>query len=153
MIIIAGHNQFGNVLHLIAGPETEFFMDIHGAKITEVTAALQAFNADERVFMSFTRCKNENVTRHSLDASGITYQSSFSEAAAEESEPGQPESTSAMPEQPQPQQAKPGSGHKCTYCGNMKVLMAIPGFEICKECAQIELGLNQTARKQSNDDC
>ena len=59
MLALVGKNPMGNVLHVITGPESEFFVDIHGAKILDVTELLNLMDGDERV--RFCRECNRNV--------------------------------------------------------------------------------------------
>ena len=137
MIVVLGHNALGHVLHVIVGPESEFFMDIHGAKIIDISNVLQTINNDARVFLSITRTKNEPHCLASLTASGITAYSSFGD---------QPPRIMLAPGGKQPSEA-PASAPSaaaptdsatcgnCTYCGKAQHLLPISGFKICHGCA------------------
>ena len=151
MIVVGGKNQIGHVLHVIVGPESEFYMDVHGAKVLELTPLLMAMNGAERIFLSFTRCRSEQLTTQLMNASQVPHLNSFGtstpatdkDAAAET-----PSGDNAVA----PKTAKPKP--KCSYCsGDNMPLLPIPGFKICAECAQIELGRMKkiTADKQAAD--
>ena len=123
MICIGGHNQLGNVLHTVLGPESDLHADIHGAVVLNVTPILSKMKTDEPVFLSITRSRDETNTARTMVMSGISPLYSFSPKAeeAKQSEPILP------------------AKEKCSYCANEAVLVGIPGFKICYSCAQIEL--------------
>jgi len=182
MLGLAGHNPMGNVLHIIAGPETDVFTDIHGAKILDITDILAVMNPKDRVYISLTRCKSEADTEIALAEAGTKYRSSFNngENAKKDAEDAEAEhdillaalkrmAPTGLPE-PTPEmkadvkkmldkmigkkkstvkrRAKPAAVAKCSFCKRETELLGVPGFKICKVCAQIEIGKN--IKKDSN---
>jgi hypothetical protein len=129
MLVVGGKHPAGQILHVIVGPESELHMDIHGAKIIDLTPILSQFEGNEHVYMSLTRCRGEVETKQRMNAQAIPYISSFTPPAKEEVE--DKPSTVVNPQAPA----------NCTYCGSKdKPLLPVPGFRICPECVQIELG-------------
>ena len=123
MLVVGGKHPAGQILHVIVGPESELHMDIHGAKIIDLTPILSQFEGNEHVYMSLTRCRGELETKQRMNAQQIPYLSSFTPPAKEE-EKAEPAAVQA----------------RCTYCGNPeRTLLPLPGFRICQECARIEL--------------
>lgn len=157
MLMVLGHNQLGNVLHAIVGPESEIYMDIHGAKILDITPILMGLRNGARTFLSLTRCKSEATSEEGLKSTEIVYLSSFG---------GKP-----VCDEPKHKNAG-GSGTAvatknggslytdkavndgkstvktgvCSYCKANKELLNVAGFEICSDCAQIELGRRLNAK-------
>ena len=154
MIVVPGHNQLGNVLHLVIGPESEFFIDLHGAKVMDLTDVLQSLNGtNERIFLCYTRTQSEPATEYTLTQGNIPHKSSFTGtpmcdkpdcAVANGTKAAD---SSDMPAQAQRQQHAGIQTGKCAYCEDMKPLLPIIGFNICMSCAQIELGLNRAAKQ------
>ena len=144
MIMILGHNPLGNVIHMIVGPETELFEDIHGAKIMDITEPLKAVTSGEHVFVSLTRCKSEPVTEAMLKAGNIPYMSSFSGLAEAGLNPGGAKATTQ--DKTTAKATKVGTKDKCQYCKREADLLPVPGFKICAVCAQIELGQLRTKK-------
>lgn len=143
MLALVGKNPMGNVLHVITGPESEFFIDVHGAKILDITELLNLMDQEERVFLSITRCKSENATEGALKMSKAPYLSSF--GAGKCDNPDCPDCNPKTGEKQSKAKAPKKSTKKgrCNYCHTDKVLLPLPGFSICTSCAQIELGLKQ----------
>ena len=150
MLALMGHNPMGNVLHVIMGPESEFFVDVHGAKILDVTELLNLMSEDERVYLSFTRCKNEGSTESALKAAKAPYMSSFSVGKCDN--PDCPDCKTTPEAEPAAKPAKKTATNKkrCYYCHQDKVLLPLPGFNICTACAQIELGLKQIDKEDKS---
>lgn len=135
MIALGGHNQLGNVLHMIVGPESELHIDLHGAKVLDITPILVAMNPEERVFVSVTRCRSESQLINQLTSSDVTFLNSF--AGLMKAQPQLPAASSAKPAEPT---VKKG---RCAFCGKPDTeLLPIPGFKICSDCAQLELRRN-----------
>ena len=137
MIIIHGHNPMGNVLHMIVGPETEMFQDIHGAKIMDITDVIKHSVQSESTFVSLTRCKSEALTEAMLKGASVPYRSSFNGISE-----GSVVADKSSEEKQVVKEAKiiKDVKERCTYCKRETVLLPIPGFKICTVCAQIELG-------------
>lgn len=146
MIMLGGHNPMGNVIHLIVGPETEMFMDIHGSMIIPVAELLNTFDKNETVFVSFTRCKSEMATQMMLKNAGIMHMASFSLVGQNIVEPGAQTESKAKQESPKAESKK--SVERCKYCKRETELLPIPGFKICTVCAQIELGTAKAAKEK-----
>jgi hypothetical protein len=172
MLIIGGHNPAGNILHVIVGPETELFTDIHGAKVLDITQILSNMKGDERVFLSLTRCKSEAFTAASLQATNVQYMNSFTGqqvcdqpshhvvAGQSQGEPPVAPKPSAQNKQANPQvPQQPVLGltvmmerGRCQYCGTSdKALMPLQGIRICSDCMAIELGRMREQDKKELD--
>jgi len=155
MLAVQGHNGLGNVLHIITGPETELFTDIHGAAIMDITPLLVAMDQEKRVFISLTRCRQEQVTETIIKASGLTCLTSFGDLGktmagmSTERKPQEgyddiaagPGVTSDGAPPPPPTPRIPLQ--ICHYCQKEAELLPIPGIHICTTCAQIEIGLHK----------
>jgi hypothetical protein len=159
MLAVRGINPAGNVLHVICGPETDLFMDIHGAKILDVTPLLQEMEQSQPVFLMITRCKNEQMTTRQLDGVGAKFLNSFNPADlgmcpdCEATGAG----TNKGPAKGKPEAKKPNSESagtiqlsrgKCSYCAQDRILLPIPQFKICPTCAQIEIGRSDKKKKR-----
>lgn len=135
MLVIPGHNPMGNVIHMIMGPESEMFADIHGATILDITPVLSCMNMDEKVFLHLTRCMSETKTETVLKASNVAFFNTFSGWT------NTPDNLKAVIEKDKPA-VKDHKTHaeKCQYCHRETTLLPVPGFKVCVVCAQIELG-------------
>ena len=153
MIVVPGHNQLGNVLHLIVGPESEFHLDLHGAKIMDLTDVLQQLDGtSERIFLCLTRSKSEAATEHTLTQTDIPHKSSFGGipmcdapdcavvkgTKLPQAEPARPTARKSAPSQ--------SELAECEYCGGKKPLLPIAAFKVCLDCVKIELGLRRAAK-------
>ena len=129
MLVVAGQNPAGNIVHLLAGPETELFMDIHGSSIVDITDILAELDHDKSVFISLTRTKSEPTTANMMRTSGIIHKNSFAlNKPGSESEGKDKEEVSAV---------KTG---KCQFCDRETELVSVPKYSVCPVCVQIELG-------------
>jgi len=141
MITLRGQNPMGNVLHVILGPETDLFTDIHGAAVMDITPMLMAMNHDQPVFLSVTRCRSEQHTEQLMGAAGI--QERKSSFGGQQCECNQ---DAALPTAKTDKGGKPEGmvvtlkNGKCQFCGNNLPLLPIEGFKVCALCAQIEIG-------------
>lgn len=146
MLVILGHNPLGNVIHMIVGPETEMFTDIHGSKIIDITDMLKACEQNQHVFLSLTRCKAEGVTEAMLRASNIPHFNTF--AGLADAGGGIKSSVTDSKQKEETKATAKATKDRCTYCKRETDLLPIPGYKICAVCAQIELGL---LKKKSKD--
>ncbi len=135
MLVLGGHNALGNVLHVVMGPESDLHQDIHGAKILDVTPLLAAMNGAEKIFLSLTRCRSEQITSQVMTAARVPFMNSFTGT------------NSAVPAPAEPQPATETAGQKCQYCHRDAQLLPIDGFQVCSSCAAIELGRRVKPRK------
>lgn len=157
MLALRGKAQVGNMLHVIIGPETELFGDIHGAAVMDVTPLLMEMDGEQHVFLTLTHCRSEQATSRNLQSASITHMSSFGGGGpidgnaktgemvgGKTGEEGETQSEA----KPEPQE----KGH-CDYCNQDMELLPLPGFKICPVCAQIELGrLKQNTNEDTNND-
>lgn len=144
MLIVGSKNDEGHLIHVISGPETEFYMDIHGSQVMDITPLLLAMNGTPRICLSMTRCKSEVATSQIMTGSEIQHLNSFVKSDTPAASPATPTTGSSkideLLKQPAPAAKKTTTG-KCSYCGkDNSELLAVPGFSICTACAQIELG-------------
>ncbi len=165
MLALRGKSQVGNMLHIVVGPETELFSDIHGAAVLDITPLLMEMDGNAHVFLTLTHCRTEQITTQRMVGAGIPHLSSFAQTPPE-GEAGTAASSEAfvgVENTPTPQkgQQKPGKTipgtkktvpGKCEYCTEQLELLPIPGFHICKVCAQIELGRLKQAKDTEGDD-
>jgi hypothetical protein len=146
------------MLHLVVGPETELFGDIHGAAVLDVTSLLMEMDGARHVFLTLTQCRSERVTTRNMQSAGIPHISSFgSEPEGAPAGNVGPETLNKTPQQDTAETGKQAAattqkGH-CEYCKQDMQLLPVPGFHICKVCAQIELGrLKQNTAQDTPDD-
>ena len=151
MLALKGKAQVGNMLHVIIGPETELFSDIHGAAVMDITPLLMEMDGEQHVFLTLTHCRSEQVTARHMQSADMTHISSFSGMSKAEKDDATSEAYAAFGSamaSDQSKSSKPKSDTKesevahgrCEYCGQDMPLLGLPGFRICKVCAQIELG-------------
>ena len=126
MLVLGGHNALGNVLHVIVGPESDFYQDINGCATLDITPVLAAMNGTEKCYISLTRCRSEQGTSHAMAAGKLSFLNSLAAPVAERDKPtvDTPETTAGT----------------CQYCGRHASLLPIEGFKVCSDCAAIELG-------------
>ena len=154
MLALCGKNPSGNVLHVVVGPETELFTDIHGAKILDITPALRQMDFDKRVFISLTRCRSEAASASLMRSSGIEFLTSFQDALDTEDDDMQAVTKASCNVDAAAAEQHPlvVNNGECDYCHVMKALVPIPGFKICQECNQIELGLGRVPDEENTVD-
>jgi hypothetical protein len=161
MLALRGKSQVGNMLHVTVGPESDLFCDIHGAAVLDVTPLLMEMNGSQHVYLTLTRCRSEQTTSRSMVGAGITHLSSFGTteegaAAAAAAGPGvfTPPGTEQTGAAPKKEEDAPKTkAGPCEYCSQPSQLLPIPGFHICKVCAQIELGrLKQNTNEDQSDE-
>ena len=160
MLMIGGKTDQGHTIHLIVGPESDFYMDVHGTQVMDITPLLLAMNGTS-VLLALTRCKSETQTAQQMTNSEIPHLNSFAkpvqpQGVVKDMSTG-PDLDTIMCKTAPPVQlpqkppkvpvktavAKSSKG-RCNYCGTPdSVLMDIPNFKICKACIQIELGRKQ----------
>jgi len=113
MILVYGKNPTANVLHVITGPETDFWMQMHGAAAVDLTPVLQQMNHGQPVYLHVTRCDDEqDMASHlqSLMADGAEYPfvpPTFVFTPIERDEAGNP-----IPPKPMPFMQGPGGPGK-----------------------------------------
>jgi len=132
MLVLPGQNPAGNILHVIIGPETELFSDIHGAALLDITDVLAHMEQGRETYLSVTRTKSEAVTAQQMRSSGIVHKNSF----GKQEKPADNPNTSSVT-----------NVGKCEFCNRDAELMSIPKIKICHPCAQIELGRIRLARE------
>lgn len=139
MILVPGHNPMGNVLHVILGPESDLYADLHGAQVCDITEILRMFEPGSPVFLSVTRTKSEQTTVQGLAGAGVPV------AIA-----GRPAITNGMSSQTPPVQRSEKTG-TCLYCGREQPLVADASTRICAPCLEIELGLKRAAKAKADE--
>ena len=135
MLVLGSKSREGHVLRLIVGPETDLYLDVHGAGTLDLTPVLFAMNGATKVMLSLTRCKSETSTSRCMQATAVPHLNSFEETAEPE-QPGR-----AARETPDPEAILPAvvTG-RCSFCGKPDIeLLRVPGVKVCPVCAQIEL--------------
>jgi len=145
MLALRGQSQVGNMLHLIVGPETELFGDIHGAAVLDITALLSDMDGNEQVFLTMTRCRSEQITAHNMQTTGMKFTNSFNAGEPElAGQPNIPPVQAPVPDAVRDAVRDSAKNQRvtgvCTYCNQSQPLLRVPGFSICQVCAQIELG-------------
>lgn len=152
--------QKDNEVHIriSIGPEGEAVMDLHGAQdldITELVEKLEGYRAKGyKVLLHVIRTRDEAESIEDARALGILH--SFVTMTFPDSKPQAlvPENkVAAAAETPAPARpvatAKKRRWQRCAYCGQEEELLPVPGFMICKTCAQIELGrMREREQKQ-----
>jgi hypothetical protein len=153
MLMIGGKTDKGHTIHLIVGPESEFYMDIHGTQSIDITQLLMAMNGTRKVVLELTRCKSEVQTAQQMTASDIPHLNSFVPSRPVKHTDGPdldtilgtpidaPVSSSTPVQKPIKVRATKPIVGRCSYCGTVdSPLVDVPNFRICRSCIQIELG-------------
>jgi len=135
MILVGSQNKFGNILHLIIGPETELMMDIHGSIVMDITSFIQTIPKDAKVLVNVSRCRTELLTSSMLNASGIPHICTSMNVVQADGDQQQPQTTKSEVK-----------GGVCKLCGNPAQL-PIQGLQLCEMCIRIELGLKKNEVK------
>jgi len=139
MILVPGRNPAGNVLHIILGPESDLYADLHGAQVCDISEILRIFEPDVPVFLSVTRTKSEQTTVAGLAGAGVPVAIAGKPQTVGSGVPSQ----AGGQQQPQPQQTV----DTCVYCGQEQPLVQDAPVKICAQCLQIELGLKRKNSK------
>ena len=143
MIALGSRNQLGNVLHIVAGPESDLHADLYGAVVMDITDILQHMDPEQRVLISLTRGRPERTVDQQLTLGQIPHQCSFGK-----SEPKTDAKTVTVSEPVTETKSEQLRG-RCTFCGQADLeLLPLNGYRICHSCAQIELGRHSQAVQQ-----
>jgi hypothetical protein len=146
MILVPGKNPIGNVLHVIMGPESELYMDLHGSQIVDITAILNMFDKSVRVVLHVTRSCSERDTIEGLIMAGApvasTHGSTVKSGVAPQAQPDAAPAAATAP-------AAPVDG-VCSYCAQHKAIVSTAAW-ICESCLQIELGLRKQRAQKKKD--
>lgn len=136
MIMMGTQNKFGNVIHLIVGPETEVLMDVHGSVVMDITPILKAMPQTDKVLVNVSKCRTEPLTSQMLNSMGVPHMCTTMNVTA-----------SVGPETRQPQTTKSeNKAAVCTLCGT-PTQYSVPGIKLCDMCILIELGLKDKANR------
>ena len=145
MVVTLNTTDDQNVIGIILGKESEEVIGMEGSISTMVSGVLKSVNPDNPIYIRVSRCavpeskvfrdaKNYGLAAgmvvKKLDQVPPEYRTKAVKVSdMEPKETGEP-SAPAVEE-------KLG---KCQYCDSVTTLLDIPGFNVCKSCAQIELG-------------
>lgn len=161
MIVLAGQNPVANVLHIVTGPETDFWMHVHGAAVMDLTPVLGQMDQTRPIYLHLTRCSEEHSAAARLNAlvsAGSTYpfappvfiftpNSAKPPAEGVEGADGVQGAPGAVyPEFRQsPKDFPTGRCSRC--CGDHELVPKITPA-ICYSCARIDLGVAHGRRGQ-----
>ena len=164
MILVTGTNPAANVLHVVLGPETDFWMQLHGSAAVDLSPLLSKMAQDKPVLLHLTRCPSEHEMAMRLQAvhnAGALYPyvppivvatpKSVSDQQQQQDAPtlGAPFPTQGSGPQAQAVRSVCRRG-RCARCGQTGVeLMPKVKESICFSCAALDLGL---LRKSSPTD-
>lgn len=161
----------GQVIHVIFGPESEFFMDVHGAKLADITNIISALSADEKVFLSLTRTRSEKNCVNVINSLGIFFTFSFSDNASSPtiapsfssnhlaaifSNPSAVSSSMDILNKSNnfsdSNTMSDAKVDKCDFCGNTRELLPLSSINVCATCALIDLKriLNERRNNKNN---
>lgn len=144
MIVVAGQNPMGNVMHLIMGPESDLIQDVHGAIIMDITEVIGGFTKDSKCYVSISKCRNELATSNMMKTVGMKFSGGIAPDNTEKPCECSSKSCEAKPETGVTLALRDG---KCSYCNANTKLMPIAGENICMPCIQIELGRKRKPAK------
>lgn len=154
MLVIPGINSAGNVLHVVAGEETEFMLDLHGSAVTDITPVLNAMPSDKKVLLHFTRCASEDVLADQLTsviASGGSYPfypgtHTFVPGGKQAVRPPVKRSSKGA-------KGEPAKATQCSRCG-ARGCELVPNLKpaICYPCVKLDMALADSRRKKGMDD-
>jgi hypothetical protein len=142
MIVMIGKNSMGNVLHVIQGPETTFWNEMHGSAAVDITQALNKMDSEKPVYLHISSCMSEHITASHIQAlirGGERY-------------PFAPPTPIFMPatvldaptaEAHAVKPVKKQRAAKCSRCGNVDVKL-VPELHppVCYSCIKIDLGVS-----------
>jgi hypothetical protein len=153
MVVLSGKSAVGNVIHLIVGPETEFWLDLHGAAITGISEVLKSMDASIPIYLSLTRCRNEAAMIDEIQAAlaaGETYPFPLPTPAPDRPTTTVPISapvsvSPAIPAKIDPAgllgHRQPSNKVRCSRCGGDRDLVPKLLPAICYSCVKIDLAL------------
>jgi hypothetical protein len=166
MIIVGGTNQHGNILHIVLGPESSFWMGLHGAVLSNITQLLNAMDSSQPVFLHVSRCESESQMAELISAhaaAGVQYPFQVPTNVFIPTKPqSNASSTSATPPTVKPaatpaKQAVPLATPapntvviqkgKCARCGSpRKELVPKVDPTICYDCLHLDMMLAASRR-------
>ena len=73
MIMLGAKSDIGNAIHIVMGPESDLFMDIHGALSVDIDTVVKAVGTDKPLTVMVTRCRSEADLGRELDRRGIPF--------------------------------------------------------------------------------
>ena len=152
MIVLSGRNAVGNVVHLIAGPETEFWMDVHGAAITNISDMLKTLDLSVPTFLSYSKCRDESALLADIKGAteaGVNYpfeppaallMSNKDEVVVKHKDTGAPMAVKSGGHAPVAKAVK--RSVKCSRCGDDNTEI-VPKLcpPICYNCVKIDMFL------------
>ena len=148
MIVLGGANQHGNILHVILGPETEFWSELHGASVSNITQVLNGMNHEMPVFLHITKCASETeltakITAHMAMGAPYPFPVTTTLFAQVKKTTEPTVKDAAVPTEDTPAIAKV----KCTRCGSVKNEL-VPKLDppLCYDCMRLDMRL-ANARK------
>lgn len=143
MILVLGKNPGANLLHVLLGHETDFWMQLHGAAAMDLTPVLHQLEAGKPVVLHITRCDDEQAMAHqlqSMSASGGHYP--FVPPTFVFTPKSAPEPVVAPAAPPAAAKPIPQKATRCQRCLTSNVPL-VPELQpsICYKCAQIDLAM------------
>lgn len=135
MIMMGSQTKFGNIVHLIIGPETELIMDVHGSLVMDLTELIKTMPPAEKTLVNVSKCRTEPLTSQMLNMMGVPHTCTSMNVITAVNPNGQP---------PQTTKSEKPKG-TCKLCGT-PTDFAIPAVKLCDNCVQIELGLKHGAK-------
>jgi hypothetical protein len=164
MIVLGGSNSQANMLHVVLGPESTFWMGLHGAMLSNITPVLNAMDPALPVYIHVSRCESETQMSEVLAAQAAlnnpypfhVLPNVFIPKNASSKTPAQPHvkpaadptKTPAQPQsQPQPANVVTLQKGKCVRCGGQrKELVPKVDPAICYDCLHLDLMLAASRR-------
>lgn len=73
MVILGAKSESGNTIHAVVGPESELFMDIHGATVIDIADLVKTLGAESPIHLCVTRCRDEAALQRQLEVKGIPF--------------------------------------------------------------------------------
>jgi hypothetical protein len=150
MILLAGKNQMGNVLHVIQGPESAFWNELHGSAAVDITPVLSKMDDQRPVYLHLSTCESEQDTSmhlHALMQAGAAYPFAPPSATFVPKTLIDDPDVQAPKTKPKSNKAKPDVINVCTRCLNPEAKL-VPGLtpHICYSCVAIDLHIASTKK-------
>jgi hypothetical protein len=164
MIVLGGSNAHGNLLHIVLGPESSFWMGLHGAVLSNITPVLNAMDPSLPVFVHVSRCESEAQLAEIISAQAamnnpypfqVPTNVFVPKNLAQQKLPGAPAQPQVKPAadptktqtQSQPVAVPVVPKGRCARCGGLrKELVPKVDPTICYDCLHLDLMLAASRR-------
>lgn len=148
-------------LRLSNGPEGDTLMDLSGSQdmdITSVVDSVSKIEGTRKVMLKLcrTRCEADTICdarELGIPVSVVTIPTpDVVEANRESGNVFKVDGDKPVPTAKEPVKAPKKRWGRCSYCNDETEMLPVPGFMICRTCAQIELGRMRERKAKGDSD-